>query len=170
MFRGGNGFLRWWLELGSVGPEGEDNAKFRFVSGVLIILREAFADLGGGCADDRIEIGVVIRFAGEDFNAQGAFLEFPRMSVQRALDYIAQQVRVSLAVLEEGVGEYPFQLCLDGGAFDFIFGHCGRQRVRRNGLRDLNTRRKQPLQPRADYITQIIVMIRPEYGRQTPCK
>ena len=65
MNRVGGGFLHWHLKLGSVRSERQNNSKLGFVSRVLIILREPFADLGGGCADHRIEIGVVIRFAGE---------------------------------------------------------------------------------------------------------
>ena len=105
------------------------------MSRVLIILREAFTDLGGGCADHRIEIRVVVRFTRKYLDAQGALLELPRMAVQRAFDYIAQEVRVSLAVLEERVGEYPLQLGLDRSTFGFVFGN---RSTRRNGLRDLN--------------------------------
>ena len=94
--------------------------------GLLIILGEPFPNFGGSGPDDRIEIRVIVRISPEDLNSQGPFLQFSRMSIQRTLDDIAEKVGISLAVLEERIGENPFQLGLDLGASNFGFGHGGR--------------------------------------------
>ena len=101
MNRVGGGLLRQASETWQRRIRAADRSGARIRDRVLIILREPFADFGGGCADHRIEIRVVVRIAPEYLDAQGPFLEFPRMAIQRAFDDIAQEVGISLAVLEE---------------------------------------------------------------------
>ena len=91
--------------------------------GFLIVLRETLANFSGSGADDRVEIGVVVGLAAEDLDAEGALLEFCRMSIQGAFDYIAQETGISPAVPEERVGEDALQLGLDGGALQVGLGH-----------------------------------------------
>ena len=87
----GAGFPSGALKFCGVGSERQIDPGFGFVIGVLIILGEPFADFGGGRADYRIEIRVIVRIPSEDLDSQGPFLQFPRMSIQRALHDIAQQ-------------------------------------------------------------------------------
>jgi hypothetical protein len=113
------------LESGGVRAQRQIDAGFRIVTGLLIVLGEALSNFGGGGPDDGIEIGIVVGVAAKDLNSQGTFLEFSGMSIQRALHDVAQEGGISLAVFEERVGEYPFELGLNFSAPDFGFGHGG---------------------------------------------
>ena len=108
------GMCRWENELGHIGTGREVNAKLGIVAGLEIILRNAFADLARGGADDRVGVGVVVRLTAEDLAADGALLHLVGVTGQGALDHVPEQIRVALAVLEQRMGQNPFELLADG--------------------------------------------------------
>ena len=64
---------------------------------VQIILRQTLPDCGGGTANYRILVGVVIGIAVEHRNTEGSFLEAVEMVICGLLDYIAQESGTPLA-------------------------------------------------------------------------
>ena len=76
----------------------------------VVVLSDPLADLTGGDADHRIQVGVVSRIPAEHFNAQGSFLQVLGLPGKRSLDNKAQHVGIALAVLEKRVGQNLLEL------------------------------------------------------------
>ena len=111
------------LEFRDIGSRRQIDADFGFVPMFVIILRDSLADLTRRGAHYRIEIRVVIRFAREDRYPQGAFLQLLRATLQRAFHHKAQEVRITLAVFEQGIRQHPLQLLAD--SLPFLFSEAG---------------------------------------------
>ena len=77
---------------------------------LLIILRHALAELGGGNAHNRVRRCVVIVVAAKDFDPQRPFLEVFSITGQGVLDHKAQKTREPLAVAEVGARHHAIQL------------------------------------------------------------
>ena len=65
--------------------------------GIVIVLVNAFVDLCGRNANDRIGIGIVIRRAVKDLDAEDALLQISSVAFQRAPDYEPQELGIALA-------------------------------------------------------------------------
>ena len=122
------------LEVGDVGAGGEGDAQFVGVGGILIVLGDAFADLGGGDADDGVGGGVVAGVAAEDFNAEGALLELVAAAFQLLVDDEAQKAGKPFAVGEVGVFEEAIQLSQDVCLLCFAVNGCRNAPVLRHNL------------------------------------
>src|SRR6202012_3508208 len=70
-------------ELGGVGSGRQSNREFLAVGGLLVVLGDTFANLGGGDPDNRIGGGIVVGVPPEDLNAQGAFFDVFRAARER---------------------------------------------------------------------------------------
>jgi hypothetical protein len=66
----------------------------------VIVLGDSLANLGGGDADNRLGIGVVIRRPAEDLDAECTFLQLICLPIQTFLNHIPQKCRVALAAAE----------------------------------------------------------------------
>ena len=86
---------------------------------IVIVLVNAFADLCGRDANDRISIGIVIRCAVEHLNAEDSLLQIMSVAFQRAPDDKPQELGVALAGMEKTGGQQPFQLLLNCSFFYF---------------------------------------------------
>jgi len=95
------------------------------VSGVVVVLRETLADFTGGDADDGVGVRVVGRGTVEDFDGNRALFDLLGLPIERLLDDVAQEGRVSLALEEERVREELFHLREDGGFVWFGLGRPG---------------------------------------------
>jgi hypothetical protein len=100
------------------------------VLGIVIVLVNAFADFCGGDANDRISIGIVIRRAVKNLDAEDSLLQIMSMAFQRAPDYEPQELGIALAGMEKRRGQKPFQLLLNGSFFQFA----GRSPTLNDGL------------------------------------
>ena len=82
-------------EARDIAAGGKVYAGFEFVTGLLVILRDALADLGGCDTNDRIDIGVIVGGTMKDLDAEqvGA-------TALRLFHEVAQQRRISVAVAE----------------------------------------------------------------------
>ena len=126
----------------AVGSKRQIDPRFRLVIGFLIILREPFPNFGRSRPDYGLEIRVIFRISPEHLNSQGPFLQLSRMSIERALDDIAQKCGVSPAVREQRIRQKPFELGLDRGTVDFGFRHASRGAHRGCWFRDFPARRR----------------------------
>jgi len=71
------------------------------VLGIVIVQFNAFADLCGSNANDRISIGVVIRRAVKDLDAEDSFLQIMSLAFQRAPDYEPQELGITPAGMKK---------------------------------------------------------------------
>ena len=55
--------------------------------GFMIILRDSLSDLGSGCSDHGIKVGIVVRFAAEDLNSESSLLQMARMPFEISLTH-----------------------------------------------------------------------------------
>ena len=101
------------VKLRNIASRWQGDAKFVRVTGVLIVLGDAFADLGGGDTDDGVGGGVVAGVAAEDFDAEGAFLELIAAAFELLLNDVAEEAGEAFAVGEVGVVEEAIQLPQD---------------------------------------------------------
>ena len=101
------------LEVGDVGAGREGDAELVGAVGVLVVLGDALADLGGGDTDDGVGGGVVAGVAAEDFDAEGAFLELIAAAFELLLNDVAEEAGEAFAVGEVGVVEEAIQLPQD---------------------------------------------------------
>jgi hypothetical protein len=69
-------------------------------SGVQIVLCQAFSNLAGGAANDRILIGVVVRLALKDVHPERALFEAIEPSIGRGFYYVPQKTGTLLARAE----------------------------------------------------------------------
>ena len=117
-------------ELGCIGAGRQEKPNFLTVLGILIVLVNAFADFCGRNANDRISIGIVIRGAVKDLDAEDSLLEIMSVAFQRASDYEPQELGIAFAGMEKSGGQQPFQLLLNCSFFLFA----GRSPVLNDGL------------------------------------
>jgi hypothetical protein len=71
--------------------------------GAVIVLNEPLSYLSRRCANHRIEIYIVIRFASEGLDTDRPFFQIARVAKQSLLDRICEQYGVSFAVREQWV-------------------------------------------------------------------
>jgi len=81
--------------------------------GLLVILREPFSDLGGSGADNVVLTCVIVSFAFEDFNSQGAFFYLLALASQTAIYNVTKQILTAGTSLERRMSQYSFQLLTD---------------------------------------------------------
>src|SRR5215475_12261818 len=70
-------------ELGDVGAGNEAHSELGAVLFVGVIDRKTLTQFTGGGADDVVFVGVILRPASEDINADGALLDLFGLAVQR---------------------------------------------------------------------------------------
>src|ERR1700722_13746687 len=78
--------------------------------GFLVVLRQPFANLPGGDADDRVYSQIVGRLPPEYIDTDVSFLQLGRAPFQRLVHDIAQQGRVAFAIAEGSAGNNSLQL------------------------------------------------------------
>lgn len=171
----------WCGSLTTVRPvrsQQQIDAEFRFGTGILMILSESFANFCGSRLNYWIEVCVTVRRPREHLNPQSPFLQFSGVSIQSTLHHIAQKGRISFAVVEQRIGQDPFQLRLDWAALQLSFGRPGRNSVFRCRFGCFPTRRQiDPPTDNGDCIIRTVVMIRvlrhvfynPARGLPTQC-
>jgi len=91
--------------------------------GVLIILLDPFANLGGSDPNNGIRVGVVVRRAAEDFDAQDSLFELICLTGQGVSDHEFQEAGIAFAGIKERCSEQLFELLLNGDLFEFA-GRC----------------------------------------------
>ena len=79
------------MELRDVGTGRERDAKFGLVAGILVVLRNALADLCRGYANNGIGGGVIVGTASENLDAQSPFLERILLAGKSLFDDVAQK-------------------------------------------------------------------------------
>jgi len=84
---------------------------------IVIVLINAFADFCGSDANDRISVGIVIRRAVKDLDAEDSLLQIMSLAFQRAPDYEPQELGIALAGMEKRGSQQPFQLLLNCSFF-----------------------------------------------------
>jgi len=91
------------VKPGGIRPEWQLDARLEPVIQLLIVLRKTFPNFGCGCPDDWIEIRIVVRFPPEYLDAERALLQLLGVTIERALHNVAQEVGITLTVLEERI-------------------------------------------------------------------
>jgi hypothetical protein len=74
------------MSLRYIGSRRQTEAKFAIMLRFDIILGQPFSDLSGSAANDGILIGVVVRFAIEDIDAESTFLQTIKAALNGCLD------------------------------------------------------------------------------------
>jgi len=70
------------VELGQVGAGRKLNPYLRFVTGLMIILSDSFADLRSRSSNDGIGVGVVLWIAAENLDTERSLLDVFLMSLK----------------------------------------------------------------------------------------
>lgn len=70
---------------------------------LMVVLRDPLADLSRSRANNRIEIGVVVRIAAKHFDSDSPFLKLTRVARQGVLHYIPQHTRIAAAMFEQWI-------------------------------------------------------------------
>ncbi len=96
-----------------IGAGREGDAQFVGAVGILVVLGDAFADLGGSDADDRVGGRIVAGVAAEDLDAESALLELVATAIEFLLDNVAEKAGKPFAMGEVGVVEEAIQLSQD---------------------------------------------------------
>jgi hypothetical protein len=104
-------------EVRGVGTGRQEKPNFLAVLGIMIVLFNAFADLCGCNANDRISIRIVIRRTVKDLDAEDSFLQIVSPALQSAPDYESQELGIALAGMEKRGGQQSFQLLLNCSFF-----------------------------------------------------
>jgi len=80
--------LRNWreLKLGDIRTGGKGKPNFILVAWILVILRDALANLGCGDTHDGVGGGVVVRIAAEYLNSEGSFFNQVGLAAQGMLN------------------------------------------------------------------------------------
>ncbi len=78
-----------------------------------VVLRQFLACLGGRRADDRILIGIVVRFALEDLETDGPLLHAASLVLQIRLHHVTQKGLATLAGTEMRTGQKAIELASD---------------------------------------------------------
>ncbi len=114
----------------------------------LVILRQFFADLGGGGTDHGILVGVVVGFALEDLESDDALFHAVGMVFRVGLHDVAQQGLATFAGPEVRTTQDPFKLFANGVVRNPQAGPPGRAFV---GLQTVPRRvRNVPLMPNSN--------------------
>ena len=100
----------WFSKSRNIGADRQFDYQFPGVIRVVIVLAEPFPHFGCRCANHRIQIDIVDRFATKSLDANCPFLQLARIAKKRLLDNVGEQHRVSLAVREQRVRNEPPQL------------------------------------------------------------
>ena len=82
--------------------------------GFMVVLRDSLSGLDSGSPDHGIQVGIVVRFAAEHLNSERSLFQMARISIEGSPDHIAQQVRITFAVLEQRADEDSVQLLANG--------------------------------------------------------
>ena len=98
----------------AVRPGRERNPQFILMTGVLIVLRNAFADLRGRHPHDRFDGRIVVGILAEDLNAQRALFQQIRLTIDRCIHNVAEERRKPATIAKVRVGEQPLKLRFDG--------------------------------------------------------
>src|ERR1700722_4082186 len=121
--RGGGYCQSVWVagpgELGRIRGGRQEKPNFLAALGVVIVLINAFADFSSRNANNRISIGIVIRRAVEDLDAEDSLLQMMSVAFQRTPDYEPQELGIAFAGMEKRGGEHPLQLLLNCSFFRF---------------------------------------------------
>jgi len=117
------------LEVGDVGAGRQRDAELVRIAGVLVVLRDSFADLGRSYPDDGVGCGVVVWVAAEDLYAKGALLKLLAAPLELFFNDESEEAWKPLAVRKMGVGEQTFQLLLDVGPLLLAVKDCPNCRV-----------------------------------------
>jgi hypothetical protein len=99
--------------VGDVGAGGKRNAELLRAIGILVVLGDALADLGGGDTNDGVGGGIVAGVAAEDLDAEGALLELVAATLKLFLDDEAKKAGKPFAMGEVRVVEKALQLSQD---------------------------------------------------------
>jgi len=102
---------------------------------VLIVLRNAFADLRGCHPHDRFDGRIVVGILAEDLHAQCALFQQVRLAIDRRFDNVAEERRKSAAIAKVWIGEQPLKLRFDGVLFLLAEGFVCRRSFERAGHR-----------------------------------
>ncbi len=74
----------------------------------MVVLRDSLADLSRGGSNNRIEIRIVMRIAGEYLDSQGPLFKLSRVARKRMLHHVSQHARIAAAMLEQWIRQQPF--------------------------------------------------------------
>src|SRR5438046_1907728 len=85
------------MELGNVRAERQSDAKFTLTARLVIILGNSLANFCRRDANDRVQVGVVIRATAKDFHAERSFLQKLYAAIEFPFDNVAQQTGISPA-------------------------------------------------------------------------
>jgi hypothetical protein len=98
----------------NVGADRQLDHQLALVGGVVIVLREAFADFAGGDAHDGVGIRIIAWLAAENLDADATLFEVRSITEKGLLDDIGEQSGIAFTVREERVREEADQLLSDG--------------------------------------------------------
>ena len=105
--------------MGHIRSRIQVNSQFALVLRLLVVLGDPLAHFRRRETNDRVLIGVVVRLAVKDIDAQQAFFQLVFVAVQRLLDNKTQQRRIAFAVPEQRTCQHALQLLPDG--FSLVF-------------------------------------------------
>src|SRR5215472_4569632 len=110
-------------KLGKVRARRKINPDFRLMHSLVVILRDSLSDFHRRCADNRIEIGVVVGLAAKNLYSKSSLFDVAGVPLERSFHYVAKEVGISFAVLKKRTAEDAFQLLPDRPPFRFCFRH-----------------------------------------------
>ena len=96
-----------------VTAHGKIDADLSAILVLLVILSDTLPHLGGGDADHRIAVGVIVGRAAKDLNAEQPLLELRAVALQRMFDDVLQKSRITAAMAEVMTFQQTCELLLN---------------------------------------------------------